>query len=156
MSKQKSYLLYPLLIFVFLITLVSGNWSLTYAAGSDPSALPASSAFRLHKPGRLPLLRPCGPGCSGTANLSTPTRLAIMQPGERRSQPDSRGVVGLLPVGRVHPNRCSLFPRHCRGYDLPIASNPPPYPWKMITYADAFEVRMYSSACWLKIRHVET
>ncbi len=35
-------------------------------------------------------------------------------------------------------------------YDLPIASNPPPYPWKMYNYANAFEVRLYSSTTLVK------
>ncbi len=152
MAKQKSYLLYPLLIFVFLITLVSGNWSLTYAAGADPAAQPSSSS-PFPSPQTRPPSTPSTPGAPvvpGRPTFPPPPPGNVCSPENEEVSPTVEGLLGCYPWVVYIPTGVACSPGIAVVYDLPIASNPPPYPWKMYNYADAFEVRLYSSATLVK------
>jgi len=141
MAKQKSYFLYPLLIFVFLITLVSGNWSLTYAAGIDASPQATLSPFP--SPQTRPPLTPVGPP---NPTLQPPPPGNVCSPENETVSPTVEGLLGCYPWVVYIPTGAVCSEGIAVVYDLPIASNPPPYHWKMINNADDFEVRLYTNA----------
>ncbi len=137
MAKQKSFFFYPLMIFVLLFALVSGNWSVTQAsenAASSPFPSPQTRppATPVHTPGR-PTFPPPPIG-----NLCSPANQEV--------SPTVEGLLGCYPWVVYIPAGASCVDGIAVVYDLPIASNPPPYPWKMTHYADAFEVRQYANA----------
>jgi hypothetical protein len=148
MAKQKSYFLYPLLIFVFLITLVSGNWSLTYAADTDPSPQPTSSAFP--SPQTRPPSTPSTPVAPSKPTFPPPPIGNLCSPEDEEVSPTVEGLLGCYPWVVYIPTGVACSDGIAVVYDLPIANNPPPYHWKMINDADSFEVRLYSSTLLVK------
>ena len=77
MAKQKTFLLYPILIFVFLIALVSGNWSITYADKMDASPFPSPQTRPPSTPAGPPVIPtfPPPPIC----NLCSPANESVSQ-----------------------------------------------------------------------------
>jgi hypothetical protein len=146
MAKQKSFFLYPLLIFVFLITLVTGNWSITYADKMDASPQASSSSFP--SPQTRPPSTPAAPPVKST--FPPPPVGSRCSPATESVSPTIEALLGCYPWVVLIPIGAACSEGIAAVYDLPIVSNPPPYHWKMINYADDFEVRFYSNAQLVK------
>jgi hypothetical protein len=146
MAKQKSFLFYPLLIFVFLLTLVSSNWSTGYA--NQLAASPQVSSSSFPSPQTRPPATPAGTPARKT--LPPPPPGNICSPATEGVSPTVEGLLGCYPWVVYIPVGAACSEGIAAVYDLPISSNPPPYPWKMINYANAFEVRLYSNAQLVK------
>jgi hypothetical protein len=139
------------LIFVFLITLVSGNWRLTYAADNDPTAKPTSSAFPSPqtRPPSTPTT-PQAPVAPGRPTFPPPPIYNLCSPANEDVSPTVEGLLGCYPWAVYIPTGVACTAGIAVVYDLPIATNPPPYPYKMVNYADAFEVRQYANTLLVK------
>ena len=148
MAKQKSFIFYPLLIFVLLISLVSGYWKVSYAANDDPSPQPSSSS--LPSPQTRPPATPATPNTPAPPSFPPPPPGNICSPETEEVSPTVEGLLGCYPWVVYIPTGAACAEGIAAVYDLPISSNPPPYPWKMINYADAFELRLYTNAMLVK------
>ncbi len=101
---------------------------------------------RLPKPGHLqplPLLR---------SNLRFHHRRSVRGAARPPSSvsPTIEALLGCYPWVVLVPIGAACSEGIAAVYDLPIVSNPPPYHWKMINYADDIEVRFYSNAQLVK------
>jgi len=143
MPKQKSFFLYPVLIFVFLISLVSGNWSITYADKLD--ALPQASVSAFPSPQTRPPSTPAGTPAP-RKTFPPPPIGNLCSPDNEMVSPTVEGLLGCYPWVVYIPTGAACAEGIAVVYDIPIiGSNPPPYHWKMVNYADVFEVRLYTN-----------
>ena len=130
-----------------MITLVMGNWSIGYANKSDSPPQIFSSPFPSPQP--RPSSTPAGPPVRPT--FPPPPIGNLCSPANESVSPAVEGLLGCYPWVVYIPTGAACSEGIATVYDLPIvSSSPPPYHWKMINYADGFEVRLYSNAQLVK------